>query len=54
MLVPSHLDGLTEGHQPGWDLDPEDVHLRPELHPVSADGTLEAQNASAHGLSLRQ
>ena len=53
-LAPSHLDGLAEGHQPGWDLDPHGGHFRAEDGTVSASGAAEAHRASIQGMLLHE
>lgn len=53
-LVPSFLESRVEGYLPDWDLDPHVGHLYKKMHPVSADGALEAENACTHGMSLQQ
>ena len=44
----------AEGHQPEGDSDPHGEHFREKCIPVSAEGALEAGNASAHSLSLQE
>lgn len=43
---------VLPGWSSEWDLDPHDGHFGTELHLVSADGALEAENACTHSLSL--